>query len=100
MVTTRFSYRWLLPASLVLGWLLLPILAFVAGQLAIGPYQGARGLGSFLSDVYGAVLNGEVLAMVLVFAPALLLAIWYLQARLRRLLAREAAENGHHPAKT
>jgi hypothetical protein len=73
------------------GWVLLPVLAYLAGRQIIGPYEGTRGFASFIGNIYGAAGSGDALALVLVFAPTLLLAIWMLQQRLSRWLRGRAA---------
>ena len=75
---------WWLAGSLALGWLVLPVLAYIIGRQIIGPYEGSRGLASYVGSIFSAVAEGQALAIALVFAPALLLGIWALQGYLRR----------------
>jgi hypothetical protein len=87
MISRLPRYFWWLAASLAFGWLMLPVLAYVLGRQVIGPYEGSRGLASYVGSIYSAVGQGQPLAIAMVFAPALLLGIWALQAYLRRTTA-------------
>ena len=78
------KHAWWLAASLVLGWLVLPVLAYLLGRQLIGPYEGSRGLSTYVGSIFSAVAQGQPLAIVMVIAPALLLGIWALQGYLRR----------------
>lgn len=84
---------WLLFAALGAGWLVLPVLAYLAGRRVIGPYPGERGLSSYLSSIYVAAAEGRLLALALVFAPMVLVLTWTLYIRLARYLTRLAAGN-------
>jgi hypothetical protein len=86
------SFGWWFLASLPIGWLLLPVLAYITGQRIVGPYEGTRGLLSFLSSIYGAAIEGDALALILVLAPTLLLAIWGLYGGWRRRMIARAEQ--------
>jgi hypothetical protein len=84
--TTRF---WLLVAlSLFLtGFLILPAVAFFAGNALAGPYEGPFGVLGYLIDIYGAMWRGNWAATTLLATPAILVLTWFIALRLRRYLA-------------
>jgi hypothetical protein len=93
MIARIPKYVWWLLASLMLGWLALPGLAYVLGRQVIGRYEGDRGLASYAGSIYAAAGEGRPLAMVMVFAPTLLLGIWALHNYLRRQIASAGGRN-------
>ena len=81
-------WRWILVLiSLLVGALALPVAAYVIGGRIIGPYQGARGLGSYLGAIYTDIGRGQPFALIMVLAPALCLTIWSLRTWLSSRLA-------------
>jgi hypothetical protein len=71
-----------LPVLALLGGLVLPVAAYMAGKRLIGAYEGRLGLQDYLGSVYGAAGDGEPLAWLLLLAPLLVAAIWWGIARL------------------
>jgi hypothetical protein len=69
---------------LLAGGLVLPIAAYVVGGRVIGPFQGSRGLATYLGTLYADAAHGHVLALVTLLGPALCLVIWLLRAWLVR----------------
>lgn len=67
-------WLWLLIAALLIGCAGLPVAIYMVGQRWVAPYEGARGLASFFSAIYGDAKVGNPLALLLLFGPALLLA--------------------------
>jgi hypothetical protein len=79
--TTWRLLLWL-PVLALLGGLVLPVAAYMAGKRLIGAYEGRLGLQDYLGSVYGAAGDGEPLAWLLLLAPLLVAAIWWGIARL------------------
>ena len=70
-----------------------PVVIYVFGSLIVGPYQGDGGLLGMMGAMYADALTGHPAALILLFAPALLLAIWIGAFYLRdRLLERTRAQ--------
>ena len=79
-------HHYLIPAALLLGGLLvLPLLVYLFGRLVVGPYEG-EGVGGFLLGFYADLFTGGMAAWMLALAPALLVLVWVLAIRLRRML--------------
>ena len=92
----RTSRYWLFTAlSLGLaGFLVFPVLAFVAGNALAGPYAGPYGVFGFLMNIYADMSLGHWAAATLLATPALIFVIWVVALRLRHFLARNAARPG------
>lgn len=73
-----------LMALLLAGGLLFPVIAYVAGKRIVGPYDGGRGLGAYLGNIYGGAAAGEWQALLLLTAPLLIAGLWYGLFRLNR----------------
>lgn len=82
-------------SHLLCGLGLLPVLVYVFGEAVVGPYEGTRGLASFLGSIYGDLLRFEPGAWILVTTPSLIVGIWHGAIRLQRLLLRD--EPGFEP---
>ncbi len=74
--------RWLLLAAASL--VSVPLLIWFGGGLLAGPYEGDGGLFGLLGALYGDLLRGRGGAVLLLFGPVLLVAIWALAIALRR----------------
>jgi hypothetical protein len=72
-------HPWVLLAASLLAGLLLPIGAYVTGGRLIGPYEGTRGLASYLGAIFGDASRGHPLALSVILAPVLCLALWLLR---------------------
>jgi hypothetical protein len=91
MSATAIRRRWILwGACLLAGALFLPVAAYIIGGRMIGPYEGPRGMASYLGAIYGDVGRGQPLALILVFGPAACLAAWSLRGWLTRRLTPPA----------
>ena len=90
----RFGY---LVLALLFGFLILPTGTYMAGQRWVEPYEGSRGLGTFIASIYGAAMQGKVLALAVLLAPALVVLVWYLHGWLWRRIG--AAEPGPETAR-
>ena len=62
-----------------------PVLVYWVGGLLVGPYQGEDGILGMMRTIYVDALTGQISALVLLFAPVLLVGIWVAVMRLRRL---------------
>ena len=76
--------RWLLFALACL--VLVPVCVYGIGSLLLGPYEGDNGLPGFMGSLYGDALTGGLAAWLLLTSPLLLVAIWVLVIRLRRVM--------------
>lgn len=77
----RGRWRWaLLLLALFIGTVLLPVSAYLAGGRVIGPYEGTRGLASYLGAIYQDAGRGRVPALLVLFGPAASLLVWYLRS--------------------
>ena len=68
------------------GMVLLPATAYLAANRLIGPYGGARGIGTYFATVYGDATTGGLLALTLLLAPLLILGVWRLRRRALKTL--------------
>ncbi len=85
---------WLAILALALtGGLILPIASYMAGKRLIGAYEGKLGLTDYLGSIYAAAGQGEVLAWCLLLAPALIVTVWYLLARVGNWLRETSIED-------
>ncbi len=82
--------RWLILAAL--SFATVPLIVWFGGQLLAGPYEGASGLTGMLGAVYGDALRGRAGALLLLFAPVLLAALWIAAFRLRAMLTAGKAQ--------
>ena len=67
----RTELRALLIALLV-GLLIVPVAIFIVGQLTLGPYREAAGLGTFLADYYVQLARGDGATWLMTTAPLML----------------------------
>lgn len=70
----------------LLGGLVLPITAYMAGKRVIGAYEGRLGLRDYLGSIYGGAADGDLLAWWLLLTPVLIAVAWYLVIRVARRL--------------
>ena len=76
--------RWLyLLAFCLFG---VPTIVYWVGGLLAGPYEGERGILGMMATIYGDALTGHLSALVLLFAPVILIGIWLGCQRLRSTL--------------
>ena len=61
---------------LALGLLALPVTAYLAAGQVVGPYEGPRGLASYLGAIYGDALSGHAPALIMLFSPCLIALLW------------------------
>jgi hypothetical protein len=61
---------------LVISFILLPVSAYIAGNLVVGEYTGASGLAGFMGTIYADATRGSWTAWALLGAPSLWVAIW------------------------
>jgi hypothetical protein len=81
-------------ALIVVGFVAVPVGAYVAGGRLAGPYAGPRGLASFLGAIYADAVRGRLLALTLLLGPLLAVSVWPLRAW---LLSRPMPENDTVP---
>jgi hypothetical protein len=75
----------LLLVALGLGLLLMPLLVWVAGTIALGPYANG-GFGALLGDFLRGLADGSLACWLVLAGPYLLLWLWRgLQLTLQRL---------------
>jgi hypothetical protein len=74
----------LLLAGLVLGLLAMPLLLWVAGLLALGPYANG-GFGALLGDFFAGLARGSLACWLVLAGPYLLVCLF----RLLRVTLRE-----------
>jgi len=73
---------------------LVPTIVFLGGWWLAGPYQGTNGVFGMMGAMYRDALAGHLSALVLLFGPLLLAAIWIIAFWLRRSIgAGEAPES-------
>lgn len=72
-------WRWALLLALLAGALLLPAAAYVAGGALIGPYEGKRGLATYLGTLYHAAGQGRLPALLVLLGPAASMLVWRLR---------------------
>jgi hypothetical protein len=65
----------LLAAGLVAGLLVMPLLVWVAGMIALGPYANG-GFGALLGDFLGGLADGSLACWLVLAGPYLLLSLW------------------------
>ena len=75
-------------ALILSGFLILPLLAFTVGQAVVGPYEGSAGLPGYLGSIFTDIWRGKPGAVTLVFAPTVIVAIWYAANHVTRRLLR------------
>ena len=77
----------------LLGFCLLgvPAIVYWVGGLLAGPYEGERGILGMMGTIYGDALTGHLSALILLFAPMILIGIWIGCSRLRQFLRARAA---------
>jgi hypothetical protein len=63
---------WLFAIFAAFGWLLLPALVYLTGQVLLGEYRPDGGMGRFYADVYGALAGPGPWAWLLLLGPWLL----------------------------
>lgn len=79
---------WMPLAALVIGMLLLPIAAYVAGTHAIASYEGEHGLASYFGAIYAGAARARPMAVAVILGPLLVVAIWKMNAWVWRHTAR------------
>ena len=75
--------------ALLLGALLMPMLVWLAGSVALGPYANG-GFGALLADFFRGLATGSLACWVVLAGPYVLIAIVRL---LRRTLAQVGARS-------
>jgi len=75
---------WMLYA--LVSILAVPVLVFVAGRLLAGPYEGKFGLLGLMGNIYKDAVTGHAGAWFILFAPLMLIAIWWASFALCRYL--------------
>lgn len=75
----------LLLGSLIFGAVALPLLVWITGRIALGPYANG-GMLAILGDFFVLLYSGSVAAWILLFGPYLLLGALRLAAALFRKL--------------
>ena len=81
-----------LTASVILCVIGVPLLVFWTGGLLVGPYEGEGGLVDLMGSIYGDLATLHLSAWILLFAPLLIVGIWYGAFRLRSSLTGRSAE--------
>lgn len=84
--------RWGLLAGLCL--IGVPVVIYIFGSLIVGPYQGDGGLLGMMAAMYVDALTGHPAALILLFAPAILVGIWIGVFFARNRLLRRANAQG------
>jgi hypothetical protein len=79
--------------AVLLGFVLVPVCAYVGGSLVVGDYEGDSGLLGYLVAIFGDALRGRWLAWVMILAPLLLVGIWTLVARTGRRMRAPADDS-------
>jgi hypothetical protein len=79
-IWTRYPWLrrelWIAAGALLTGLVAMPLLIYLAGQLALGPYaSGSGGLGRFLRDFYLGLLGGSPAVWWVVMGPYLFLGL-------------------------
>jgi hypothetical protein len=78
---------YLLGGSFLVGFIVLPLLIYLAGMLTLGPYASG-GLGAFFADFFGGLFRGWAPAWGVALGPyALVLFVRAIRFILRRFLA-------------
>lgn len=72
-------WRWALLLALLAGTLLLPVAAYVAGGILVGPYEGNRGLASYFGALYRDAGRGRLPALLVLLGPAAGVLVWRLR---------------------
>jgi hypothetical protein len=76
----RLLWRSLLWLVLALaGGFLLAVVAYWTGTRLIGPFAGARGLATFLGNIYADAGKGSPLALALLAGPLAIGLVWKLR---------------------
>ncbi|MBW7930994.1 MAG: hypothetical protein H3C57_06770 [Gammaproteobacteria bacterium] len=95
----RLLWRGLLFLALALAsGFLLVVAAYWAGTRFIGPFAGARGLATFLGNIYADAGQGSPLALTLLAGPLAIGLAWKLRGwSLRRRRMPPATGDGETP---
>ncbi len=75
---------------LLVGFVILPVLAFIVGHYLAGSYEGRFGVFGYLGAIYADFLRGKWAASVLVATPLVVIGFWYGALRLRAYLLRKS----------
>lgn len=70
--------------TLLLSFLIVPVCAFIGGSIVVGAYEGNSGLFGYMTAIYGDALRGRWPAWIMILAPVLIVATWYLVVRMLR----------------
>ena len=62
-----------------------PLVIYLVGGLIVGPYEGENGLPGMMTSIYSDALSGHLSALILLFSPLLLIAIWLACGQLQRI---------------
>lgn len=68
----------------LVGWLVLPVIGYMAGKRVIGAYEGRLGLRDYMDHIHAGVDQGEPLALLIVLAPLLIAMVWTVLYRVGR----------------
>ena len=63
---------------------MVPVVAYLVGGMAVGPYEGDGGLAGFLGSIYQSAGRGEQAALTLILSPVLIVSAWQLSLWLYR----------------
>lgn len=63
-----------------------PVLVYLFGSIVVGPYEGEGGLIGMMGSIYVDAITLQPSALVLLVSPLLLILVWKLSLRLRRIM--------------
>jgi len=69
---------------LLLCLVVVPVLAYLTGNLVLGPYPGGFGLLGYVGRLYADALRVEPAAWILLSAPALIIGLWKVALQVSR----------------
>ncbi|MGI9291404.1 MAG: hypothetical protein ACR2QG_09055 [Gammaproteobacteria bacterium] len=72
--------------AFLISLIAIPVIIYIGGSIIVGPYEGQSGLIGMMGNIYVDALRLKLSAWVLLLSPLLLVAIWKLCFRLRRII--------------
>mgnify|MGYP003445078831 FL=1 len=88
LFTTIIGWLLLFAGLALAGAVIVPAIAYAAGNRRTGAYEGKVGFIDYADSIYAAASRGEALAWLILLSPTLVWLVWFLILRVqRRLLA-------------